>query len=85
MLATISRPVVAPFLAETQLGRAALVHIVKRRRRRRPGTGGRIDGAVRVLADTYHMDIEEDDPCASLWAGAGHVPFEAIDGWAETA
>ena len=41
--------------------------------------------AVRVLADTYHMDIEEDDPCASLRAGAGHVPFEAIDGWAETA
>ena len=40
---------------------------------------------MRVLADTYHMDIEEDDPCASLWAGAGHVPFEAIDGWAETA
>ena len=40
---------------------------------------------MRVLADTYHMNIEEDDPCASLRAGAGHVPFEAIDGWAETA
>jgi len=58
---------------------------------------------VRVLADTYHMDIEEDDPCASLRAGADvlgavhpsdsnrrrpgarHVPFEEIDGWAETA
>jgi sugar phosphate isomerase/epimerase len=29
----------------------------------------RSDGA-RVLADTYHMNIEEDDPCASLRAGA---------------
>ena len=26
--------------------------------------------AVRVLADTYHMNIEEDDPCAAL-RGAG--------------
>jgi sugar phosphate isomerase/epimerase len=26
--------------------------------------------AVRVLADTYHMNIEEDDPCAALRAGA---------------
>ena len=26
---------------------------------------------VRVLADTYHMNIEEDDPCAALRAAAG--------------
>jgi sugar phosphate isomerase/epimerase len=26
--------------------------------------------AVRVLADTYHMNIEEDDPCAALRAAA---------------
>jgi sugar phosphate isomerase/epimerase len=34
--------------------------------------------AVRVLADTYHMNIEEDDPCAALrgageWLGAVHL------------
>ncbi|GHJ16275.1 MULTISPECIES: sugar phosphate isomerase/epimerase family protein [unclassified Micromonospora] len=32
--------------------------------------------AVRVVADTYHMNIEEDDPCAALRAAApylGHV------------
>jgi sugar phosphate isomerase/epimerase len=27
--------------------------------------------AVRVLADTYHMNIEEDDPCAALRAAGG--------------
>ena len=26
---------------------------------------------VRLLADTYHMNIEEDDPCAALRAAAG--------------
>ena len=26
---------------------------------------------MRLLADTYHMNIEEDDPCASLRAVAG--------------
>jgi sugar phosphate isomerase/epimerase len=29
--------------------------------------------AVRVLADTYHMNIEEDDPCAALRAAAGRL------------
>jgi sugar phosphate isomerase/epimerase len=34
--------------------------------------------AVRLLADTYHMNIEEDDPCAALrvaapWLGEVHV------------
>ena len=34
--------------------------------------------AVRILADTYHMNIEEDDPCAALRSagdllGAVHV------------
>jgi sugar phosphate isomerase/epimerase len=34
--------------------------------------------AVRLLADTYHMNIEEDDPCAALraaapWLGAVHL------------
>ena len=28
---------------------------------------------VRVLADTYHMNIEEDDPCAALRAAAGRL------------
>jgi sugar phosphate isomerase/epimerase len=27
--------------------------------------------AVRILADTYHMNIEEDDPCAALRSVAG--------------
>jgi sugar phosphate isomerase/epimerase len=27
--------------------------------------------AVRILADTYHMNIEEDDPCAALRAVSG--------------
>jgi sugar phosphate isomerase/epimerase len=26
-----------------------------------------------VLADTYHMNIEEDDPCAALRAAAGRL------------
>jgi sugar phosphate isomerase/epimerase len=29
--------------------------------------------AVRVLADTYHMNIEEDDPCEALRAAAGRL------------
>jgi sugar phosphate isomerase/epimerase len=29
--------------------------------------------AVRVLADTYHMNIEEDDPCGALRAAAGRL------------
>jgi sugar phosphate isomerase/epimerase len=29
--------------------------------------------AVRVLADTYHMNIEEDDPCAALRAAADRL------------
>jgi sugar phosphate isomerase/epimerase len=29
--------------------------------------------AVRVLADTYHMNIEEDDPCAALRAAGGRL------------
>ncbi|HWM10002.1 MAG TPA: sugar phosphate isomerase/epimerase family protein [Solirubrobacteraceae bacterium] len=29
--------------------------------------------AVRVLADTYHMNVEEDDPCAALRAAAGRL------------
>jgi sugar phosphate isomerase/epimerase len=29
--------------------------------------------AVRVLADTYHMNIEEDDPCEALRAAGGRL------------
>jgi sugar phosphate isomerase/epimerase len=29
--------------------------------------------SVRVLADTYHMNIEEDDPCAALRSAAGRL------------
>jgi sugar phosphate isomerase/epimerase len=29
--------------------------------------------AVRVLADTYHMNVEEDEPCAALRAAAGRL------------
>jgi len=29
--------------------------------------------SVRVLADTYHMNIEEDDPTAALLKAAGHI------------
>ncbi len=29
--------------------------------------------AIRVLADTYHMNVEEDDPCAALRAAAARL------------
>ena len=29
--------------------------------------------AVRVAADTYHMNVEEDDPCAALRSAAGRL------------
>ena len=46
-------------------------HMVNTRRRGRGARrGGRRRAAVGVLADTYHMNVEEDDVCAALRAAA---------------